>query len=95
MSQIGDTFSIAGRRTSWGTALALMACFLLRTVDRGLGEKPVNHGLGDEANAAFRSPEAFGVEFRVFADDQPFRDFNIRVDDDVSHARRASDIDPW
>jgi hypothetical protein len=36
-----------------------------------VGEKPVDHGLRDQANAAFRSPETLSVEFRVFTHDHP------------------------
>jgi hypothetical protein len=45
-----------------------------------VGEKPVDHGLRDQANAAFRSPETLSVEFRVFTHDHPRpspRCFNI------------------
>ena len=39
------------------------------------------------------SPEPLRVEFRIFTHDQPLRDFHIGVDDDVSQARGAADID--
>jgi hypothetical protein len=57
-----------------------------------VGEKPVDHGLRDQANAAFRSPETLRVEFRVFTHDQPLRYFNIGVDDDVSQAGRPTHV---
>ena len=58
-----------------------------------VGEKLVDHGLRDQANAAFRSPETLSVKFRVFAHNQTLGDFNISVDDDISQARGAADID--
>ena len=43
-----------------------------------VGEKLVDHGLRDQANAAFRSPEPLSVKFGVLAHNQALGDFNIR-----------------
>ncbi len=58
-----------------------------------IGEKLVDHGLRDQANAAFRPPEPLSVKFGVLAHNQTLGDFNIGVDDDISQARGAADID--
>ena len=55
--------------------------------------EPVDHGLGDEADALRSSAEARGVGFGILADDEAFGDLHAAVDDDiVSRARRRRHV---
>ena len=49
-------------------------------------------GLGDQADALLRAAEALGVELRILADDQAFRDLHAAVDHHVLQPRAAADI---
>ena len=48
---------------------------------------------GNQGDAAVAALEALGVEFRVFADHQPFRDMAAAIDDDLGQPRVAADLD--
>jgi hypothetical protein len=45
-----------------------------------LRSQPINHRLGNEAEAGFGTPESFGIEDRVLTDYQTFRDFHTAID---------------
>jgi hypothetical protein len=60
---------------------------------RTLRAEPVDHALGDQADAARRAPEAAGVVFRVLADHESRRDPHATVDDDVAHSHVPADLD--
>ena len=54
-----------------------------RTVDH-CGIELVDHGLGDQADAALGAAEALGVELRILADHQALGDVDAAVDDHLA-----------
>src|SRR5689334_21843783 len=58
-----------------------------------LCDEAVDHGLGDQADAAVGAAEALAVELGVLADDQAFGDLDAAVDDYPLELGAARDID--
>jgi hypothetical protein len=53
--------------------------------------EPVDHRLGDQADAAVGAAEAAGVELGILADDEALGDDDAAVDDDAGEAGLPAD----
>jgi hypothetical protein len=54
--------------------------------------EPIEHGLGNQADATVRAPEASRVKIRILSHDKSLRDVHATVNDDLGQPGRRGDL---
>src|SRR3546814_13657330 len=79
------------RMSDWSSDVCSSDLRTFRDMDASLQFQPVNHRLGDKANAVVGTAKTLPVKLRIFSDHQSFRNTDAGIDHATAQPRVADD----